>query len=328
MCRHHSKEELAKFRIGIYTDQPQYFEALKHGLNIEYKTINAERLKQWRGAIDFVHRVKIELLRDYVKDHQGNILYLDTDIVFAKSVQDIFQKIAEGKLYMHIMEDVVHNSENIVFKKLSKFLRNHSTESLKEGLIIPQDVTMWNAGVLGFSTHYSYLLEEVLAFTDLVYPKFPKHVVEQFAFSLYFQITATIFALALLLVLGAFMEDPRLRIPAGSGFLLLFSVMVGLVGAVKYFLKTWELMGWVLIAVFLSLLVKWKIFDLRSIAYGLDYQTSAAQRPVYDYPYLKKLFSPEKYYQDKAAGETRLNRWLRRNSNKASAKIVAVMAFL
>ena len=192
MCRHHSKEELAKFRIGIYTDQPQYFEALKHGLNIEYKTINAERLKQWRGAIDFVHRVKIELLRDYVKDHQGNILYLDTDIVFAKSVQDIFQKIAEGKLYMHIMEDVVHNSENIVFKKLSKFLRNHSTESLKEGLIIPQDVTMWNAGVLGFSAHYSYLLEEVLAFTDLVYPKFPKHVVEQFAFSLYFQNTAQI----------------------------------------------------------------------------------------------------------------------------------------
>jgi hypothetical protein len=51
---------------------------------------------------------------------------------------------------------------------------------------------MWNAGVLGFSTDHAYLLEDVLAFTDFVYPRFPKHVVEQFAFSLYFQNTSQI----------------------------------------------------------------------------------------------------------------------------------------
>jgi len=127
-------------------------------------------------------------------------------------------------------------------------------------------------------------------------------------------ITATIFALALLLILGAFMEDPRLRIPAASGFLLLFSVMMGLVGAVKYFLKTWELMGWVLIGTLVSSLVTLRIFDLRSIAYGLNYQTKATVSPLYDYEYLKQVFTRERYQHDKTISEQRLTNWLTKDS--------------
>lgn len=133
-------------------------------------------------------------------------------------------------------------------------------------------------------------------------------------------ITATIFALAILLILGAFMEDPRLRIPAGSGFLLLFAVMVGLVGAVKYFLKTWELMGWVLIGLFLSLLVKWDIFDLRSIAYGLDYHTAETQQPAYNYDYIKSVFTPQRYNNDKRLGEVRLDRWKALQGDSTNSK--------
>ena len=62
-------------------------------------------------------------------------------------------------------------------------------------------------------------------------------------------ITATFFSLLLLFFLGIFMYEPRLRIPAGAGFLVLFSVIMGLVGAVKYFLKTWELVGWLFIGI-------------------------------------------------------------------------------
>jgi hypothetical protein len=51
------------------------------------------------------------------------------------------------------------------------------------------ELAMWNAGVLGFNTRYRYLLDEVLAFTDSEYPAFPKHIIEQFAFSVFFQQT-------------------------------------------------------------------------------------------------------------------------------------------
>lgn len=82
--------------------------------------------------------------------------------------------------------------------------------------------------------------------------------------------------------MGAFEETLYLRIPAGSGFLILFAVAMGIVGAVKYFLKTWELMGWVMFAILLSILVRYKIFDLRSIAYGLNYHTPNEQ-PIYNH---------------------------------------------
>ena len=138
-------------------------------------------------------------------------------------------------------------------------------------------------------------------------------------------ITATIFALSLLLVLGAFMEDPRLRIPAACGFLILFAVMMGVVGAVKYFLKTWELVGWLVITLVLSLLVRYRIFDLRSIAYGVDYHTAEHSRPAYNYKHLKTLFNPHRYEQDKLSGENRLNNWLSKRADSSIKPLLIVL---
>jgi lipopolysaccharide biosynthesis glycosyltransferase len=137
-----------------------------------------------------VHRVKIEVLRDFTATHQGQILYLDTDVVFTRPVTEIFEQLAEGKLYMHVMEGYVHHSDNTVFRKLSGFFRQTAVTVHNVPVAIPEKATMWNAGVLGFHSRYAYLLDEVLAFTDEVYRQFPKHVVEQFAFSLHFQQTA------------------------------------------------------------------------------------------------------------------------------------------
>lgn len=122
-------------------------------------------------------------------------------------------------------------------------------------------------------------------------------------------ITATIFALAVLLVSGIFMDKPLFRIPAGSGFTLLFSIIMGSVGAVKYFLRSWEILGWIIIITLLSLLIKMNILDLRSKAYGLDYYTQAAQIPVYDYEHVREFFTPQVYEQDKKNEEQRLNIW-------------------
>lgn len=122
-------------------------------------------------------------------------------------------------------------------------------------------------------------------------------------------ITATIFAIALLLLSGAFIDEPRLRIPAGAGFLILFSIVMGLVGAMKYFLRSWEIFGWLFIAIFLSVLVNLHWFDLRSIAYGLDYHTAENQKPAYDYESLRKFFTPSRYEADKKTEERRLDKW-------------------
>ncbi len=122
-------------------------------------------------------------------------------------------------------------------------------------------------------------------------------------------IFAAFFSYFALLLMGAYMELPFFRIPAGSGFLLLFSIFMGFVGAFKYFMKSWEALGWITFALLLSVMVRYKLFDLRSIAYGLNYKTKVNERPNYDYDALRKVFTPQRFLADKKKEEQRLDTW-------------------
>jgi hypothetical protein len=195
LCRQHTREDLAGTEIWIYTDNPDFFVSFKGcWLNLKYRQLDSAKLAKWRGPIDFVHRVKIAMLQDFVKDKEGQVLYLDTDVYFLGPVTGVFQNIADGKRYMHTKEGPVHGSDNVVFRKLSQFIKSRGNE-LQTGsspIPIPEDTTMWNAGVLGFLSKHGTLLNRVLEFTDSVYQEYSKHIVEQYAFSIYFSKDGTI----------------------------------------------------------------------------------------------------------------------------------------
>jgi hypothetical protein len=191
--RLYTAAELSNIQIWIYTDDAARFRSFRNcPLPLFYREVDKGIIKQWRGKIDFVHRVKVEMLKDFTREWNGNIIYVDTDVVFTNRIDKMFHDIKEGKLYMHTMEGIVNRSKNPVFRKLSKYLG--STRELNGKHL--NEMAMWNAGVLGFNTKYSYLLDEVLAFTDSEYPNFSKHIVEQFACSVYFQQTAVVKAAA------------------------------------------------------------------------------------------------------------------------------------
>lgn len=137
-------------------------------------------------------------------------------------------------------------------------------------------------------------------------------------------ISATIFALLLLLLLGVFMDHPVLRIPAGAGFLIFFSVLMSIVGAFKYLLKSWEMIGWLLFAFTLSWMVKRHWFDLRSIAYGLNYKQEQTLKPVYDYDHVRATFNPQRYRQDMESGIQRLNNWKARQDDTSRPPLVII----
>lgn len=137
-------------------------------------------------------------------------------------------------------------------------------------------------------------------------------------------IFATFFSYVLLLLLGIFMNHPILRVPAGASFLLLFAILMGIVGAFKYFMKSWETIGWILFVVLLSFMVKRQFFDLRSIAYGVNYHLPHVQEPVYNYDRLRRVFNQQRYAADKKSEITRLERWKYRNQ-KDTTKPVAVV---
>jgi hypothetical protein len=186
LSRLYRAEGMNDVQIWIYTDNPDWFQAFKGcNLPLHFRVIDHQAISQWRGAINFVHRVKLEILRDFTHNRHGNILYTDTDVVFTHCPDHIFEQTGDGKLYMHICEGVVSGNGNPLFRKLNNYLQENVPVKVNGKPI--QDLAMWNAGVLGFNTTLRYLLDDALTFTDSEYPKFPKHIIEQFACSAGFQ---------------------------------------------------------------------------------------------------------------------------------------------
>lgn len=176
----------ANTEIWIYTDNPSWFTSFKNcNLPLNFCEMQPAQVQAWRGSIDFVHRVKIEVLKDFTKDRNGNILYVDTDVVFTHPINNMLRSISEGNVYMHVNEGIVSSRSNPIFTKLDAHLRDNTPMQVNGKPL--WDLAMWNAGVLGFHTQHRHLLEDVLTFTDTEYPNFPKHVVEQFAFSVFFR---------------------------------------------------------------------------------------------------------------------------------------------
>lgn len=170
----------SEFRIVVYTDSVSYLKSFLPDF-VHFVEMPTAVWEEWKGPKRFVHRAKIQMLAHFIAHHQGNVLYCDTDTYFTQSPQALFDSIASGNLLMHMDEGRLQGSENAVFRKLERFLQKYEGES------IPSSTHMWNAGVLGFPTSEAALLKEVSQLSDKLYDAYPKHVMEQLAFSFYFQ---------------------------------------------------------------------------------------------------------------------------------------------
>ncbi|GAC1417596.1 MAG: hypothetical protein NVS9B7_08970 [Flavisolibacter sp.] len=178
----------AKIEMVIYTDQPSLFEAFSAFFHhFEIKEFSEEQLKQWRGANNFIHRAKIEILRSFFQDREGNLLYFDTDTYITKPVEPIFAELAKGNFYLHEFEGRLNKNENPAFHKWIKFLSSQQIDYNKGQVVFSESLKMWNAGVIGIPGENKDILKDILSLTDSVYSKFKKHIAEQFAFSYCFQ---------------------------------------------------------------------------------------------------------------------------------------------
>jgi len=175
-------------KILVYTDQSQqltqFFQEISQ---VEIVSITPEQIKTWRGKIDFVHRVKIEVLLDAVKRQKDSILYLDGDTIFIKDPKALFSQTNPGQSIMHLMESRLDQAKDPLTKKMAQFCRTENFK-LKRGIVsIPLSTEMWNAGVIGIDGTRLNLLERILELTDVAYEKYQKHVIEQLAVSYFLQ---------------------------------------------------------------------------------------------------------------------------------------------
>ncbi|MGZ5279938.1 MAG: hypothetical protein ACXWC9_08350 [Pseudobdellovibrionaceae bacterium] len=174
--------------VWIYTDKKTYFENLFGSLpNLKLIEITLDQINKWRGPVPFVHRVKIEILRDAASRFKGSLFYCDGDTYFQSEPSSLFNKVNERTSLMHLNEGALDETKDPLSKKILKFTKKHHFQISNELVGIGPSTEMWNAGFLGIAEKNKSLLPLILELTDQTYALYQKHVMEQLSFSLYLQ---------------------------------------------------------------------------------------------------------------------------------------------
>jgi hypothetical protein len=93
-------------------------------------------------------------------------------------------------------------------------------------------------------------------------------------------ILSVFFAFLFLILIGFFLENPFFQLPAGASITVFFSILMGVAGAITYFLQSWSVPYLLGLLLFLNFLYKKNLIDPRNKAYGINYWTGK-DRPSY-----------------------------------------------
>lgn len=176
-------------QIWVYTDNRKLFEAYFKTViggrapRVRIEEIHAEQIQKWRGAIDFVHRVKIEILKDAAHKFTGSLYYVDGDTYFRKDPTELFSQVGDSASLMHIAENALDKGRDPLSKKIAKFVKKNVFQLNGQSVQISPSAVMYNAGAIGISQNNKKLLEQVIQLTDQMYALYPKHIMEQLAVS-------------------------------------------------------------------------------------------------------------------------------------------------
>lgn len=116
-----------------------------------------------------------------------------------------------------------------------------------------------------------------------------------------------LFAFIFMVFIAFFLDNRFFQIPAAASILLFFAILISVMGALSYFLRSWSLLLMILLYAVLNVLYKYDVIDPRNKAYGLNY--SNPQRPSYSLEGLESISTPTKIDSDKKNMISILDHW-------------------
>ena len=159
----HYMNASADWKIIIYTDNPDYFKSLP----VITEKLDKSKIYQWRGELDFVHRLKIKMLQDFFTKYEGDLLYMDSDTYFIQNPKRLLKKIDVTHSLMHLKEACLSDKPQGVMKKVYRFVKKNTfTNPDGKSFNMSLNTDMWNAGVIGLSKKNAFLLDQVLHYSD------------------------------------------------------------------------------------------------------------------------------------------------------------------
>jgi hypothetical protein len=177
-------------KVILFTDNPAWFHPYLKPYPVHYELLTAERIKAFRGEIDFLHRMKIAEIEVGFDVAGGNLLYADSDTFFTADPSPYMYRLSERLSFMHLREYMFKDLWNIpmpaatTFHEFVALIENQAftLDNESEFRINPHEYS-WNAGVIMLHASHKRFLKDVYALTDQFYPPTRNHASEQYAFS-------------------------------------------------------------------------------------------------------------------------------------------------
>jgi len=117
----------------------------------------------------------------------------------------------------------------------------------------------------------------------------------------------------ILILLGGFIENPILQIPAAASAILFFTVIIILIGAISYWFRGWGLPFVILLFVTVNMGVKFGLTKGIHEAKGLEYSENRAE---FSLEKLRNINTPQEYYEDIHHMLHTLTRWKERQTEE------------
>jgi hypothetical protein len=115
-------------------------------------------------------------------------------------------------------------------------------------------------------------------------------------------------AFVFLVIIGFFLERPFFQIPAAASITIFFSILIGVAGAITYFLQSWSVPYLIALILLLNVFYKMDWIDPRNKAYGLNYW-NRTERPLYTRDGLMAMCTKENVDADRENMISILETW-------------------
>ena len=171
------------FHIAVYSDRPDQIPA--HDL-VQPIYVGPDEFASWRGPLDYVHRIKLEVLRRALGDFGAPLIYVDSDTRWLRIPDEPFTALSgrdrAPACYLYKVEGSISAS---FFPQYFRLLHKKRPKLIEWRIPSDPPWTMWNSGTVGIPRQGDGFIDDVLQVNDELLPHVSyRDCVEQLALSL------------------------------------------------------------------------------------------------------------------------------------------------
>lgn len=129
-------------KFVIYTDHPEFYKWVNSF--VEIRAIQKSQIQEWIGEYGYFYRVKLKVLLDASERYDGHLVYLDSDTIVTKDLNEMSLKLNEGFSLMHLKENILSQDKASDKKAMWNKIKGQSYAQI----VIDNTTAMWNSGVI------------------------------------------------------------------------------------------------------------------------------------------------------------------------------------